>query len=128
MLNAAFDSPPRGTRESEGLARTPTGGDTSVFRYFCPLCMVYFRAMQRTKCCANYICSFCDADVTRMKGSNATPCPYCCAGGLHCEHVASEDAVRTYHDSPRGAGTTLSVDAASPIRVGANFDELSRKL
>ena len=38
-----------------GVPYTPHGDEASVFKYFCPLCMQYFKQIMKMKCCSNYL-------------------------------------------------------------------------
>eukprot|EP01006_Ploeotia_vitrea_P000967 TRINITY_DN103983_c0_g1_i1.p1 TRINITY_DN103983_c0_g1~~TRINITY_DN103983_c0_g1_i1.p1 ORF type:complete len:328 (+),score=37.48 TRINITY_DN103983_c0_g1_i1:46-1029(+) len=53
----AHSSPVRATL---GSACTPQDKEKNVFRYFCPICMWYYRRVLKTTCCSGqYICEFC---------------------------------------------------------------------
>ena len=38
-------------RHEHGLAVTPVGKQADEYKYFCPVCMMFFRTMHETRCC-----------------------------------------------------------------------------
>ena len=44
---------------SSGIEYTPIGDEKDVFKFYCPLCMLYFKDMYVTGCCKNSICYTC---------------------------------------------------------------------
>ena len=121
---------PAPTRELVGLNATPSAvNGTAAFKFYCPVCMVYFKEIKKTRCCINYLCDFCHADLP--SGSNV--CPFCMEPDYTLDDVDLAEEVRLYQDSPetcRAALTTMRGAAAShsPVTQGAGFEELQRKL
>jgi hypothetical protein len=54
------------------LPHTPRGNDISVYPYYCPLCMEYFKDTLRTQCCGNYVCFPCASTYMQSKGIEVT--------------------------------------------------------
>jgi hypothetical protein len=104
------------------LAETPAGAQANEFKFFCPLCMMYFREILETTCCTEYICGFCHAEFVvsqaKMKpGSAAGPAAgrlaagaagetaldeRCIPKGLACPHCAAESAGKPMRQLRRG--------------------------
>ncbi len=120
---------------------TPKGTDVEIFKYYCPLCMLYFKNILKGACCGNYICFACTRDYVATKGIDnissmkdieinailfaEIACPNCFTNGFHPVHVHSDEEVRDYswNDQP---GTKYY--QASPVRVGETFEDLKRKM
>eukprot|EP00210_Caulerpa_lentillifera_P004158 g3964.t1 len=53
----------------------------------CPICYMYYRVMNRTKCCRQRICSECIAQIQSSNGTSLSscPCPFCKKSGIHVE-------------------------------------------
>lgn len=57
-------TPMRPPPKSESVDYTPMAG--SDFKYYCPLCMLYFKGtILETSCCKNYVCYSCALDFVR---------------------------------------------------------------
>ncbi len=42
-----------------GIASTPTGKNQDIYKYFCPICFMYYKLIFKSVCCSNYICLTC---------------------------------------------------------------------
>ena len=47
------------SRENAGLSVTPIGKAAEEFRYYCPLCMMFYRSILELPCCKQSVCPFC---------------------------------------------------------------------
>lgn len=132
------------------IAYTPHGDEQNVFKYYCPLCMQYYKIIAKTKCCGNSLCKHCireycatkrvtmdlGADLvemeSRLMASNSINCPHCQLQGFHIAYVGVDDVVRdyTYTIPPVMVGNGLEYELLqhSPIRIGESFDGLKRKM
>lgn len=132
------------------IAYTPQGDEQNVFKYYCPLCMQYYKIIAKTKCCGNSLCKHCireycatkrvtmdlGADLvemeSRLMASNSISCPHCQLQGFHIAYVGADDAVRdyTYTIPPLiiGNGQEYDLMQHSPIRIGESFEGLKRKM
>ena len=132
------------------IAHTPQGDEQNVFKYYCPLCMQYYKIIAKTKCCGNSLCKHCireycatkrvtmdlGADLVEMENrlmaSNSINCPHCQLQGFHIAYVGADDAVRdyTYTIPPLiiGNGQEYDLLQYSPIRIGESFEGLKRKM
>lgn len=113
-------APSQCLRENCGLAITPVGKLAEEFRFFCPVCMMFFRSILETECCKQSICLFClsehiDARVhdkglalAPADGENRKPtlpagiaCPLCAQVQIHraqvLRTVGTDDDVRVPH-------------------------------
>lgn len=117
---------------------TPSGDEAQIFRYYCPLCMQYFRRILKMKCCGNYTCNNCASEYLASKRvaqapsaeDSNTPCPHCQLTGFYPMIVSSEETVRDYSTKhPHSAGKLKLKDAQpSPLRIGESFEDLKRKM
>lgn len=133
-------STPRISPEQEAnVPYTPTGDEASIYKYYCPLCMSYFRCILKTKCCTNYLCYRCTKDYLKSKGieklenidefenhllAKELYCPHCQTSGFYPTKVGSSEIIRDYTMSiPKH-----NIAHPSPIRVGETFEDLKRKI
>ena len=128
---------------------TPHGDEAAVFKYYCPLCMQYFRDIMKMKCCGNYMCVDCCKDYVRTKQvdltgltsignleerfitSNTILCPHCQVNGFHPMSVSFEELVRDYSTRvipAQNHSYSSSRPGFSPLRVGESFEDLKRKM
>ena len=136
------------------MAATPVGKQAEEFKFFCPLCMMFYRTMREMPCCQQYICSYCLVEFLQTKQSTCSPrtadggmtdevlprgvaCPHCASIGtgqpLRLLDSHNTEEARSYLDSP---GTTADLirsasgDEAtqSPLRVGDDFQTMARKM
>eukprot|EP01062_Namystynia_karyoxenos_P020057 TRINITY_DN17588_c0_g1_i1.p1 TRINITY_DN17588_c0_g1~~TRINITY_DN17588_c0_g1_i1.p1 ORF type:complete len:425 (+),score=73.25 TRINITY_DN17588_c0_g1_i1:87-1277(+) len=61
------------TREAAGLTYTPASSSSQLreYKYYCPICMLYFQQMMATRCCSQYTCWFCLKDQVRHRLTQA---------------------------------------------------------
>jgi len=61
--------PSQELRIEAGMAATPVGPMAEEFKFFCPLCMMFYRgmAMREMPCCRQHVCSFCLKEFVRTK-------------------------------------------------------------
>jgi len=76
-LRIEVPRPPSRDRLDVGLADTPSGAQASEYKFFCPLCMVFYREIFETTCCRSYLCSFCHAEflIVQAKKKAAAAAP-----------------------------------------------------
>ena len=132
----------------DGMETTPKSAAKREYKYFCPICMRYFRAMFEAECCGNYMCYGCAMEFVARHDSHAkvvaaaaelrdggggdSPrgdvdpirCPSCNVDhlSLRCVHLGAP--VRSYDDE---AGVPVAV-VHSPVRVGDSYETLRRKM
>jgi len=134
----------------EGVSQTPSvAAEKEIFRIYCPLCMGWFREGLLTKCCGNQICRGCLIEYLAGFGYSVNEGRVVASDSagskqrsIFCPHCQSEDTfaignidndtkLRNYADTPmanRGGAAQPRFEFPSPVRVGASFDELQRKL
>jgi len=130
---------------------TPVGDEAEVFKYYCPLCMLFFKAIMKVSCCGNYICLDCFNDYLHSKGIEEgstvntddmlqnviledITCPHCLHYGFQPEYVSHLEIVRDYSrnmpllhmESVRS--NKINAPLPSPLRVGESFEDLKRKM
>ena len=61
---------------------TPQDPETrDLFKYYCPICLRYFKTILVGDCCDNYICHKCVQDLKNQEVKNkdfSAACPYGC--------------------------------------------------
>jgi hypothetical protein len=133
---------------------TPTGEEAELYKYYCPLCMLHFQSILKSKCCSNYICLFCTKDYLQTKHViertdnvpstfiddlssnvllNEINCPHCFTHGFHVSQVHTLERVRDYswrnnHILQGVSKQDYSYAQPSPVRVGESFEDLKRKM
>jgi len=55
------------TKVEPGMADTPVGKAAEDFKYFCPLCMMFYKSIMEMNCCQQYTCSHCLNDYVLTK-------------------------------------------------------------
>lgn len=58
--------------------------DQEVFRYECPICLMYFNTVLVSSCCANYICRFCIGDLAKKAKKDSSFV-------IRCSHCMQDD-------------------------------------
>lgn len=119
---------------------TPHGEEADTYKYYCPLCMQYYKFMWKSSCCGNYICFPCTQDFLKAKGIanvhregdyaenillNEIDCPHCQIKGFHPCKVTQMEVIRDYSMAHEPAS---SIIMPSPIRIGESFEDLKRKM
>lgn len=61
------------------VIRTPTGELTHIYKYYCPLCTLYFENILRSQCCGNYSCINCTLQYVEKKGERV------CLSDVKCQ-------------------------------------------
>jgi hypothetical protein len=138
------DSP--GQEPVQSVPYTPHGDEAAIYKYYCPLCMQYFREIMKMKCCGNYLCISCCKDYIRAKRidmtgldsnilieerfmtTNPVPCPHCNVTGFHPVSVSFEEAIRDYSTRFQPQHQPPSQPGYSPLRIGESFEDLKRKM
>ena len=53
-IDANARSAPAMRRQDYGMAATPVGKQAEEYKFFCPLCMMFYRTMREMPCCKQY--------------------------------------------------------------------------
>jgi hypothetical protein len=121
---------------------TPTGADAEVYKYYCPLCMLYFKNILKGACCGNYLCFACTRDYVASKGIvdlihnvedlslqeillQEISCPNCFTQGFRPVYVSAGESIRDYSQRDQPG---VRYYQPSPVRVGETFEDLKRKM
>lgn len=123
----------------EGMDSTPKSMLKYEYKYFCPICMFYFRAMLEAGCCGHYMCYGCSLEYIlshdcRELCNSANPakcrvrCPSCNVQGLSLTAVREGAPVRSYEDDGDGSDGKLRSSLRSPVKIGDTVEALQRKL
>lgn len=114
---------------------TPNGDEANIYKYYCPLCMQYYKFMWKSQCCANYICLPCTQDYLKAKGvvnmrleshkMEHIFCPHCQTNGFSPIMVDGQESIRDYHYSCEPVSSHIM---PSPLRIGESFEDLKRKM
>ena len=114
---------------------------SDTHKFYCPICMLYYKETLRTACCGNYLCEGCAVSFINgkaMVGRDGQPaalsisCPYCNEKELRLIRVKPSEEARRYEDSPatvrlRNKGVKR-ISAPSPIRVGDDWAAMDNKM
>lgn len=108
------------------IDHTPKGPERESYKYFCPVCMLYFRDVLTTSCCRNYVCYSCALQFVRGKHgvdseASAIPvqlakeqeCMHCRSAGLQLEYAQVDQLVRSYDDSPNTRKLLMRLKASA---------------
>lgn len=55
-------------RKGVDYIETPMGAERDVFKFYCPICMFYYKDILATACCKNYLCYTCAVGYIKGKG------------------------------------------------------------
>jgi len=104
-----------------GMPSTPLGKDKDVFKYYCPICFIYFKDIYRSTCCRNYVCENCALEHISTKSKNDEeyytvplkrldniPCPSCGSDHVLFEKVTEQEIPRSYQESPHTKSLLMS--------------------
>jgi len=90
-------SAPAFRRPDAGMAATPVGKLAEEYKFFCPLCMMFYRNIREMPCCQQHICAYCLFDFLQTKQSP----PAVATGGGEISS-APEEVQRSDPVLPRG--------------------------
>jgi hypothetical protein len=125
------------------VTQTPIDKQTSAFKYYCPLCMCYFKDIFKVVCCEHYICYQCTVEYLNSKSIEATTvrdilsdhevfktiaCPHCSSSGFIPLQVSFLESPRDYSMNFNSASVPGNAYSASPVRIGDSFADLKRKM
>ncbi|KAF0973704.1 hypothetical protein FDP41_007091 [Naegleria fowleri] len=90
------------SRIKNGLEHTPKDSrEKESFRYYCPICMMYFKFIFKVDCCSQYICKYCMEELLEnIHSKSSRDCPYCLQSNVKFKQVESDEKVRDYNDEP----------------------------
>jgi hypothetical protein len=77
--------------------------EQQIYKYCCPICLMYFNTILVSSCCENYICRFCIGDLAKKakKDFNFTiRCSHCMEEDFRLQDVDLTAAVKFYTDTP----------------------------
>ncbi|KAK3258889.1 hypothetical protein CYMTET_32084 [Cymbomonas tetramitiformis] len=116
---------------------------SEVCKYFCPICMLFYDELFRSRCCENYICDACACSYIKGKSSKVmnvysqqpapvdVDCPYCNRSNLKLTRVLPGEEAKCYEDSPsfdawKGrSGSARHGPLPSPLKVRCSFSPLN---
>jgi hypothetical protein len=113
----------------------------SLYKYYCPICMMYFTEIQKTECCENYICQFCASDilvpVVNNMHSSTIECPYCTRPSVSFLNVNKQEKIKCYIDEENVQCSECSDNTEkqmshspfnSPLKFSDSYADMRRKL
>ena len=113
-------------------AATPKGdAQLALTPFYCPICMLWLSEMLVTTCCAHNICEPCLVAwrVAGDNNENGMTCPHCASASFHVTPLEDGALSRSYHSEGNNAiSGQQHFTNTSPLKIGASFDELRRKL
>eukprot|EP00002_Diphylleia_rotans_P028829 TRINITY_DN5829_c0_g1_i9.p1 TRINITY_DN5829_c0_g1~~TRINITY_DN5829_c0_g1_i9.p1 ORF type:complete len:598 (-),score=84.23 TRINITY_DN5829_c0_g1_i9:579-2372(-) len=111
----------------------------SVYKFYCPICMLYYSDILKTDCCDQYICLDCVLSFLKGKGALSpdaevlpfdlplVSCLYCTKEPFMLSHPKRSDTAKDYGDgskSPR----LRSESKTAPLKIGDSFDTMKEKM
>lgn len=125
-----------------GLDYTPRGPEAAAYKYYCPLCMNYFKGIFESRCCRHYICYECllayvagkygvtpeDLPFLEVPFLFPLPCPHCSSLAFEPGPVSRLATVRSYEDEADLSASLTAASMGSPVRPGDSFEALQRKM
>lgn len=86
-------------RENYPLGKT----EQSVFKYSCPICLMYFNTILVSSCCQNYVCRFCIGDLAKRAKKDINfviRCTHCMENDYRLNDVDPIAPIKFYTDTP----------------------------
>lgn len=92
--------------------------EQAVYKYACPICLMYFNAILVSSCCNNYICRFCIGDLAKRAKKDANfviRCSHCMEDDYRLNDVDPTAPVKFYTDTPMKMLKTFSSNRVSEM-------------
>jgi len=133
------DEPPLAIEDLLLFVADIQSNENSMYKYYCPLCMNYFKSILTCQCCGNYCCYYCSQNYLISKKVpiftiqemldhsklQTVPCPNCTTTGFKLSIVDHSAVVRNYSQS---ISDIPQPPQSSPIQIGDSFENLKRKM
>lgn len=74
-----------------------------IYKYCCPVCLMYFNTVLVSSCCKNYICRICIGEMAKKAKKDykfIIRCTHCMTDEYKLQDVDPSDRVKTYTDTP----------------------------
>ena len=84
--------------------------ERDIYKYACPVCLLYFNSVLVSSCCGNYICRFCIGDLARKAKKDVDyviRCTHCMTDDYKLNDVDPQAPIKLYTDTPRKYMTPL---------------------
>ena len=89
-----------------------------IYKYSCPICLMYFNNILVSSCCNNYICRFCIGDLAKRAKKDANfviRCSHCMEEDYRLNDVDLTAPVKWYTDTPQKMQQQFSSNKVSEI-------------
>ncbi|KAL4474815.1 hypothetical protein ABPG74_001511 [Tetrahymena malaccensis] len=75
--------------------------DVLKYKYCCPICLVYFNKILKTKCCNNYVCIECEYDIHQqmLNKKIEDKCWWCKSDKCEIVDVQDGEIIKNYSDA-----------------------------
>ena len=127
------------SREKAGLSETPVGKAADEYKYYCPICMMFFRSILELPCCRQSTCAFCfseylqrqlngkdspSAETTDAINAAAAAAPAAASGGKTGRAAAARLVLPAGTACPQ---CCVACKAEQALRVVEGFEEVQVK-
>ena len=78
--------------------------ERAIFKYACPVCLLYFNHILVSSCCQNYICRFCIGDLAKKAKRDSEfviRCTHCMTDDYKLNDVDPSSPLKLYTDTPK---------------------------
>lgn len=68
----------------------------------CPICNLWYRSLNKVRCCREYLCTECYIQIVKKPGDTAVKCPFCSVVGFSASYAGcrpAEERIQERHDS-----------------------------
>ncbi|KAL4512387.1 hypothetical protein ABPG72_005389 [Tetrahymena utriculariae] len=75
--------------------------DVLKYKYCCPICLIYFNKILKTKCCNNYVCVECEYDIHQqmLNKKIEAKCWWCKSEKCEIVEVQNGEIIKNYSDA-----------------------------
>ncbi|EAR86466.1 hypothetical protein TTHERM_00038810 (macronuclear) [Tetrahymena thermophila SB210] len=75
--------------------------DVNKYKYCCPICLIYFNKILKTKCCNNYVCVECEYDIHQqmLNKKIEAKCWWCKSDKCEITDVQEGELIKNYSDA-----------------------------
>lgn len=78
-----------------------------IYKYCCPVCLMYFNTVLVSSCCKNYICRICIGEMAKKAKKDhkyTIRCTHCMKDEYKLLDVDPRDKIKVYTDTPAKHG------------------------
>ncbi|KAL1525110.1 hypothetical protein AB1Y20_019982 [Prymnesium parvum] len=121
---------PAASRREAGLAVTPVGKQADEFRFFCPVCMMFYRSILELECCKQSVCSFCLSEYVQKRTASALASDHrkpVLPAGVACPQCATVNKTRSQLLKTLEAGDVPERAYVTSPKTSQQLEELTSR-